>query len=202
MLRRYFKVLALTALAGLFGWGVGLWVQRDGPLIKPLPVAVPVVHKYRMMDQNGYPVNEATFSGRWVLVIFGFTYCPDVCPTSLIYASDLLNELGPLADKLQVVMVTVDPERDSVSVLKQYLSHFDSRIVGLTGTPLQVAHMTNAFGVHVAKRALEGQDDYTMDHSNAFYLVDPEGGLRRAYSLERGADQLTAAIRAVLTAKD
>lgn len=199
MARRTLKVLALTVLAGLFGWGVGLLVLRDAPLIKPLPVATPAVPKYKMMDHNGHPVNEVSFSGRWQLVFFGFTYCPDVCPTSLMYTSDLLNELGPLADSLQIVFVTVDPERDSVTVMKQYLSHFDPRIVGLTGTPQQVAHMANAFGVYFSKGKLEGADDYTMNHSGAFYLVDPEGGLRRAYNLQRGANEMTAAIRAAIT---
>src|SRR5262249_39634548 len=158
--RRYLIVLALTTLAGFFGWGVGLLLQREGPLIEPLPVAKPVVHKYQMLDQNGHPVNEMSYSGKWVLVFFGFTYCPDVCPTSLMYTSDLLNELGPLADKLQVMMVTVDPERDSVAVLKKYLSHFDPRIVGLTGTPLQVAQMAKAFGVHYVKTNRDDIQDY------------------------------------------
>jgi protein SCO1 len=197
---RYLIVLALAALAGLIGWGAGSLLQNSTPL-KPLPVAAPVVHKYQMMDQNGHPVNEQTYSGRWQLVFFGFTYCPDICPTSLIYASDLLNELGPLAEKLQVVFVTVDPERDSVSVLKQYLSHFDPRIVGLTGLPMQVAQMASAFGVHAVKQEQPGAE-YTMQHSTAFYLVGPEGGLRRAYNLQRGADQMTAAIREILSSKE
>jgi protein SCO1/2 len=202
MPKRYIIVLAAAVLAGLLGWGAGLILQRSTPSSQPLPVAVPAIKHFSLVDQNGQPVNQTSYQGKWVLLFFGFIRCPDVCPTSMIYASDLLKELGPVADKLQVVFVTVDPERDTPLALKDYLANFDPRITGLTGTPQQVAAAAETFGVHFAKRALDGQDDYTMDHSTAFYLVDPQGGFRRAYNLQRGADEMTAAIRAAITPKD
>jgi protein SCO1/2 len=202
MPKRYIIVVAATVLVGLLGWGIGLVLLQNVPPTQPLPVAVPAIKHFSLTDQNGQPVDQTTYHGKWVLMFFGFIRCPDVCPTSMIYAADLLNELGPAADKLQVVFVTVDPERDTVPALKDYLANFDPRIVGLTGTLPQVAAAAEAFGVHFAKRALEAQDDYTMDHSSAFYLVGPQGGFRRAYNLQRGADEMTAAIRGAITPKD
>ena len=140
------------------------------------------------------------YRGRWVLVFFGFTRCPDVCPMSMTYASDLLKSLGGFADKLQIVFVTVDPERDTPDALRDYLANFDPRIVGLTGTPEQIAAASKVFGVYYAKRALEGLNDYTMDHSTAFYLVNPEGELQRAFGLQGDGDELSGQIRKILSA--
>jgi protein SCO1/2 len=120
----------------------------------------------------------------------------------MIYASDLLQSLGPLADNLTVAFVSVDPERDTPQVLKDYLANFDPRIVGLTGSPEQIAAVTKTFGVYYAPRKIEGQEDYAMDHSTAFYLVGPDGGFRRAYNLQRGADEMTTSLREAMLPKE
>ncbi len=197
MFRRYFIALAVVALVAIAGLGVRMMWRSSAP-----PVAATSVKHFSLIDQAGRSVDDATYRGRWMLVFFGFTRCPDVCPTSMIYASDLLKSLGPLAETLNVAFVTVDPERDTPEVLKEYLENFDPRIIGLTGSAEQIAAVTKTFGVYYAKRKIEGQDDYAMDHSTAFYLVGPEGGFRRAYNLQRGADQMTADIRAAISPRD
>ena len=199
MPRRYFIVLALTSLVAIASLGVGLVLKST---IQPAAVSAPSVKQFALIDQTGQPVDDTTYRGRWLLVFFGFTRCPDICPTSMIFASDLLQNLGPLSETLNVAFVTVDPERDTPSALKDYLANFDQRIIGLTGSMAQIAAVTDAFGVHHAKRKIEVQDDYTMDHSTAFYLVDPNGGFRRAYNLQRGADQMTADIRSAISPKE
>lgn len=194
---RPFSVLFVGVLVVVGCIGIVRLMQHRQPDAPPVNVK-----HFSLVDQNGRSVDETAFRGRWMLAFFGFTRCPDVCPTSMIYASDLLKSLGPLADTLTVAFVSIDPERDTPSVLKDYLANFDPRIVGLTGTPEQVAAAATAFGVYYAKRKLEGMDDYTMDHSTAFYLVGPDGGFRRAFSLQRGNDQMTADLRAAITPKD
>ena len=201
MFRQYFIALVLVALVAIAGLGVGMMLRSSVPPSTPSVAAASVKH-FSLIDHAGRSVDDATYRGRWLLVFFGFTRCPDVCPTSMIYASDLLKSLGPLAETLNVAFVTVDPERDTPEVLKEYLENFDPRIIGLTGSAEQIAAVTKTFGVYYAKRKIEGQDDYAMDHSTAFYLVGPEGGFRRAYNLQRGADQMTADIRAAISPRD
>ncbi len=175
----------------------GVALRRAGE--PPVAVANPSAAAYTLIDQNGQPVTEATYRGRWVLVFFGFTQCPDVCPTSMTYAADLMEGLGPDAAKLQVAFITIDPERDTPAALKDYLANFDRRIVGLTGTPAQIAAAAKTFNVYYAKRPLEDANDYAMDHSTAFYLVDPNGKLLRAFALQRGADEMTADLREAMS---
>ncbi len=185
---------ALIVAASLAG---GVWLRQmaDAP-----GSAREAATHFALTDHNGQPVTEANYRGRWLLVFFGFIRCPDICPTSMSYAADLLQILGDSAPNVQIAFVTVDPERDTPEALRDYLKNFDTRIVGLTGTPEQIAVVTKSFGVHYAKRALEGLDDYTMDHSTAFYLVDTEGRLRRAFALNGDGDKLTADLLAAMAA--
>jgi protein SCO1/2 len=199
MPRRYIFVLILTVLVGAGALGLGSWWQAT---TSRAVVTAPNVKSFSLLDQAGTAVDDVGFRGRWLLVFFGFTRCPDICPASMIYASDLLQSLGPLADNLTVAFVSVDPERDTSQVLKDYLANFDPRIVGLTGSPEQIAAVTKTFGVYYAPRKIEGQEDYAMDHSTAFYLVGPDGGFRRAYNLQRGADEMTTSLREAMLPKE
>jgi len=182
----------LVMLGGVAG---GVWLKHKMDSTTPgQAAAIP----FSLTDHNGLPVTEASYRGKALLVFFGFTRCPDICPTSMIYASDFLKELGPRAEELKVLFVTVDPEFDTQPALKEYLANFDPRITGLTGTQEQIAATAKAFGVYYAKRPLEGMNDYTMDHSTAFYFVDTRGRLKRAYSMQNGADELSKELRAAL----
>lgn len=132
---------------------------------------------FALVDQNGRPFTDRDLRGKPAAVFFGFTYCPEVCPTTLARQTAALKALGGDADKLRVVFVTVDPERDTLAQMKTYLSDFDRRIVGLSGAPDAVARMLAAYHVYAKKVPLEG-GGYTMDHMAATYLFDRRGGFQ------------------------
>lgn len=129
---------------------------------------------FALVDTKGRAVTEADLLGKPSAVFFGFTYCPEVCPTTLGELTAALDSLGPDGDKLNVVFVSVDPERDTPEELGVYLSNFDSRIQGFTGSPEAVAQMAKAYRVYYKKIPIEG-GSYTMDHSSVLYLFDRSG---------------------------
>ncbi len=132
---------------------------------------------FKLTDQTGKTVTEADFRGEYMLIYFGFTFCPDVCPTELQAMAGALQLLGAKADKVRPIFVTIDPERDTAKVLQGYVKQFDPRLVGLTGTPEEIAAIAKAYRVYYEKVVEEGAaaDDYTMDHSSVAYLMGPDG---------------------------
>ena len=134
---------------------------------------------FTLTDQEGRTVTAEELGGKPMLLYFGYTYCPDVCPTELSNISQALDELGPAADKVQPVFITVDPERDTQAVMKAYLSHFHEGLVGLTGTPEQIAAAAKAAKVYYAKVEMpDSEVGYLMDHSGFVYLLGPDGRYR------------------------
>lgn len=129
---------------------------------------------FRLTSHTGKPFSDADVKGRPFALFFGFTSCPEVCPTTLSQLSSLMEKLGPKADRMQILFATVDPGRDTPEQLASYLSSFDPRIVGLTGTPAEVDAMTKAFKAYYRK-VETGDGDYTMDHTAAVYLMGPDG---------------------------
>jgi protein SCO1 len=154
---------------------------------------------FKLVNQDGQPVDESILKGKWSAVFFGFTYCPDVCPTTLQALGAAQQELGGKADKLQVVFISVDPERDTPEQIKTYLSNevFPKGTIGLTGTPEQIAAVAKAYRVYFKKNG-EG-DDYLIDHSTAIYLMNPKGQfetvLRHNAPPAELAQQISQAIR-------
>ncbi|MGE7153656.1 SCO family protein [Methylorubrum rhodesianum] len=146
---------------------------------------------FTLVDQNGATVSERDFAGKPYLMFFGFTHCPDVCPTTLQQISDVLAVLGPKADTLKVAFVSVDPERDTPESLKTYLSSFDPRIVGLTGSPEQVVAAIKTFRAYAKKVPSQG-GDYTMEHTALVYLMDARNGFVGAVNLNRPATETAA----------
>jgi protein SCO1/2 len=132
--------------------------------------------EFSLIDHTGKPVTNADFAGKWQLVFFGFTYCPDVCPTTLNDIALVLENLGDEAAQVQPLFITVDPERDTPEVMAEYVGNFDPRIVGLTGSPEQIKQAARAFRAYYAKVDQDGAPGgYTMDHSAFLYLMDPKG---------------------------
>jgi protein SCO1/2 len=129
---------------------------------------------FTLIDQDGNEVTQADFLGKPSAWFYGFTHCPDVCPTTLSEMSALLEALGPDADRLQAVFVSIDPERDDVATMKDYVEYFDDRIVGLTGSLEEVSAMAKARYIFFEKVPLEG-GDYTMEHSASVHLADAGG---------------------------
>jgi protein SCO1/2 len=150
-----------------------------GPGEIQLPGGFQLGGSFSLVDQDGQPRTERDFLGRWTLLYFGYSFCPDICPTELATLAAALDLLpATLADQVRPVFVTIDPERDTPAQLKRYLPLFHPRLMGLTGTPAQVAPVVKAFRVFAEKRVVEGASDYLMDHSSLFYLLGPDGRLR------------------------
>ncbi|HEY4343095.1 MAG TPA: SCO family protein [Parvibaculum sp.] len=131
---------------------------------------------FTLTDQSGKKVTEADFKGKYMLIYFGFTFCPDVCPTELQVMAGATSKLGPKAGEVQPIFVTIDPERDTPDVLAKYVKQFDPRLIGLTGTPEQIARIAKEYRVFYEKvKDDESSSDYTMDHSSVAYLMGPDG---------------------------
>jgi protein SCO1/2 len=152
---------------------------------------------FHLVDQDNRPVSDRDLLGKPAVVFFGYTYCPDVCPTTLTDMTGWLKALGPDADRLTMVYVTIDPERDTPARLKQYLTAFDPRIRGLTGSPKAVAEAARAFKVYYQKVPTEG-GDYSMDHSTLIYLMDGRGRAAALMPYGMPKDTMVTALRKLL----
>ena len=153
---------------------------------------------FRLTDQHGQVRSLKDFQGKVVVVFFGFTQCPDVCPTTLAELTETRKLLGPDGDKLQVVFVTVDPERDTPEVLKGYMANFDPGFVALRGTPDELAAMAKDFKVYYKKVEGKTPTSYSMDHSAASYVYDTQGRLRLYTRYGSGAPALASDIKLLL----
>lgn len=156
----------------------GGWLVSDGPLaparVATGPQSLAIGGPFSLTDHRGRAMTERDFRGRPMAVFFGFTYCPDVCPTTLTEMTGFIEALGPEADRIQWIFVSVDSERDTPQAIATYLQAFDRRITGLTGTEEQIAAAARAFRVFYRRVPLEG-GGYTMDHSASVFLLDAEG---------------------------
>lgn len=191
-------ILILAAIvAVVVGLGLGFLI----PVSKPdLEVSQSIIGgPFEMVNHLGETVTQETFKGRHMLVYFGYTFCPDVCPTELQSMTVALNDMGKKADAITPVFVTIDPARDDVAAVRDYIGFFHPRLVGLTGTPEQVKTITDAFGVFYARARDTGEtSDYLMDHSSLIFLMDEEGRyvthIRTGTSPEVMARQLSDAL--------
>ncbi len=152
---------------------------------------------FRLTDQNGRAVTDQDLKGKPFLVFFGFTHCPDVCPTTLFDVSEVLRSLGPDADRTAALFITVDPERDTAAALKDYLSSFDPHLRGLTGDDAALAAVAKEYRVYYKKVPLDG-GDYTMDHTAIVYLMDKDGRFVSPFNLKRKPDVSAAELRKYL----
>jgi len=131
---------------------------------------------FRLVDSAGQTVTNQTYRGKYMLVYFGYTYCPDVCPTTLQAMTNALDVLGPKANQIAPLFITVDPARDTPAVMKRYTAAFSPRLIGLTGSPEQIAKVTKEYYVYAAKQVTgPGPNDYSMDHSSVIYFMGKDG---------------------------
>ena len=163
----------------------------SGNAISP---GAPLGGAFSLVDHKGAPVTEAIFRDRPAAVFFGFTHCPDVCPTTLMDMAGWIEALGPDADRVRFVFVTVDPERDTPAALKDYLSAFSDRIVGITGEPGQVHAMVRDYKVFSRKALLDG-GGYTMDHTASVLLLDADGSLVGTIARDEERDTAVAKLK-------
>src|SRR5216684_3778629 len=199
MAARSVRILVISAafLAGLvLCFGVALMLS--GRLSAPVAQQIAAIGgPFKLTDQNGQTVTDQDLKGHPFLVFFGFTNCPDVCPTTLFEVSELLRSLGPDADRTRALFITVDPERDTPAVMKDYLSSFDPHLSGLTGDAAAVAAVAKAYRVYFKKVPLD-QGGYTMDHTAIVYLMDKEGRFVAPFSIKRNAEAAATYLRRYL----
>ena len=189
-LRRAAWIVVGLAVACL----VLLVVWREAVAPAPPSGAIAIGGPFHLTDQNGHGVDQGVLKGKWSAVFFGYTYCPDVCPTTLQTLATAQQALGPKAKDFQVVFVTVDPARDTPSQLKAYLASdsFPKGAIGLTGTTDQIAGITHAYGVYFQKQGTGA--DYSVNHSSAIYLMNPNGAYDSVISAGLTPDQTKDAI--------
>jgi len=153
---------------------------------------------FSLIDQNGRKRSSADFRGRFMLIYFGYSYCPDVCPTTLSLMGDALEKLGAQTDRVVPVFITIDPERDTPAKLKPYMASFGPRFVGLTGDLANIKKAADLYRVYIKKEPLEG-GGYGMDHSSVIYLMGPDGSFVTYWDdTSIGPDKLAADIRKYL----
>lgn len=155
---------------------------------------------FTLVDHTGRTVTERDFAGRPLLVYFGFTYCPDVCPTELGTIAAALDAMGPAGERVTPVFISIDPERDTPEAMADYVSRFHPRMIGLTGSAEQVAAAARAYRVYYAKVRPRDSTDYLMDHSSFIYFVGPDGRVRSLFRPETTPEAIAAAVSAQLRA--
>jgi protein SCO1/2 len=153
---------------------------------------------FQLIDQNGEPFSDADLKGKWHLIFFGYTHCPDACPTALNEMSLALDRLGMKRDEVGVVFITVDPERDTPDALKSYVQSFDAPIVALTGSPEAVAQAAKAYRVFYAKHP-RPDGDYDMDHSAVIYVMNPEGRFTATFTPDSSADAIVQRLQKLIS---
>lgn len=152
---------------------------------------------FQLIDQTGAAVSEQAFLGKPTLLFFGFTHCPDICPTKLYELTQLLDAMGPDAARVNTVFVSVDPSRDTPALMKDYLASFHASIRGFTGSEEQVANMIRIWRVYARKVPLE-KGDYTMDHTAGIYLLDKKGEFVRILDITKGIDEARNQLKPLL----
>ena len=189
------RTRVMISLAGLMlallllGAGGFLWL--NGSQLAPV-----IGGPFTLQDGDGHTVTDRDLHGKYLLVYFGYTFCPDVCPTTLTAVADAVDKLGAKADQLQPLFITVDPKRDNAATVKQYAASFTPRLIGLTGTPDQIATVAREYRVyHVEHRTGPGPNDYSIDHSSILYLMAPDGRFIAPIDADQSGDQIAAAIR-------
>lgn len=189
-------LVPLLLSLGLTGAALG-----DTPLDQgPGEASAPPSGRYLLMDPNGRAVTNLDFPGQFQLISFGYTYCPDICPTTLLQQATILRTLGERAESVQPIFITVDPGRDSPEVLRRYTSHFHPKIIGLMGSPELIARAAEHFRVRYERVQEPGApaDAYHVDHTAGMFLLGPDGGYIRRFAYETPAAEIAERIAALL----
>ena len=196
--RLHLVIAVLALIAAVVIGGASLFLSGDSRKEMGSGTAL-IGGPFTLTDQTGKKVTDKDFLGHYMLVFFGYTYCPDVCPTELQVMSAALDSLGAKADKIQPIFITIDPDRDTPEVMKQYVANFYPRLIGLTGTAQEIATAAKAYRVYYSRVAGKtGANDYLMDHSSIVYLMDTNGTFLKHFTYTTDAAELAKAIEAAI----
>jgi protein SCO1 len=193
-LSRPLIIISAFAVSLLIGLAVTFWLI-GGP--RAISTASAIGGPFQLVDQNGSAVSDKSLPGKPTIIFFGFTHCPDVCPTALFEMSEVLKAMGPDASRVNAFFVSVDPERDTPQVMKDYLGSFDPSLKGLTGSPEAVAEIISGYRVYAKKVPLK-DGDYTMDHTALIYLMDKTGRFVAPFNLKRRPEEAAADLKKYL----
>jgi protein SCO1/2 len=192
--RILYATMGLLMAMLLVGAGAFMWLSGAGG-DGPISIGGP----FTLESGGGQPVTDRDFRGKYMLVYFGYTFCPDVCPTTLTAVADAMDKLGAAASRVQPVFITVDPKRDTPAVVAQYTAAFGPNIVGLTGTAEQIAQVAREYRVYYAEhRTGSGPNDYSMDHSSVLYLMGPAGGFVAPVRADESGDEMAAHLKKLM----
>ena len=201
MRRRLLIVILAGFLVGALGGAAALIVtSAQGPKVETTGTAL-IGGPFTLVDQNGKTVTDRDFRGKYMLIFFGFTHCPDICPAELQVMSAALDALGSKADEVVPVFVTLDPERDTSEVVGTYVKNFGKNFVGLTGSPSAIANAAKAYRVTYSKFEYNGKDvnyRYSIDHSAIVYLMDKDGQYLAHFTYGTPASKMTETMRSYL----
>jgi len=188
--------LVLALIAGYFIWHAGDNLPALGRNVETGTVAIG--GPFTLIDQNGVKRSSADFHGKYMLIYFGYSFCPDVCPTTMALMSDALDKMGPKADAVVPIFISIDPERDTPAKLKPYVASFGPRFVGLTGDLKTIKKVADLYRVYIKKEPLEN-GNYAMDHSSVIYLMGPDGKFVGYWDdTSVGPDKLAAALEKLI----
>lgn len=198
---RFIRIIAFCALGLFFAAGLA-WYQTQQEfssasqmnLVEPLSDG-PYGGDYTLLNGAGETVTNTDFSGQYKLIFFGFTFCPAVCPTELSKLASVLDQLGPTAKSIEPIFISVDPERDTPDVIKEYTQQFHQSIVGLTGSRAQIDSVLDGFKIYASKVEMEGMDGYMVDHSSFTYFLGPDDRLLALFKPQDSAEDIVSSIQ-------
>ena len=195
-------LLACEILLGASCGGSGTALAAGtAPATQPTQAVASISGHFALAGTDGRKITDATLRGKWLVVYFGYTSCPDVCPTVILRIGQALTSIGSSAEQIQPVFITVDPVRDTPERLAKYMAAFDPRVLGLRGDAAQTREAARQFHVYYRTRSLDG-GDYSVDHSSFLYIIDPRGNFSKLLADTLSSDQLAAELRTLVEQAD
>lgn len=197
-MRNRTKSLILTTIVGIFLAGIIATYQISYEASAPYVVTKNFGGSFNLKDHTGKTVTEKDFEGQYRLIYFGFTYCPAICPTELQKISKALKNLGDKGEQIKPIFISVDPERDTVDVMKNYVELFHPNLIGLTGSVKETENIKKHYKIYSAKVKDETMSDYTVDHSSLIYFMGPDNSLLRIFKVDDTAEDIVKVVNQYL----
>lgn len=192
-------LLAVTIAAVIAPGGIGWLAGTPVYVFHGITTDAPQAAEFALTTHNGARVRLSDFRGKLVLLYFGYTHCPGICPTTLAEINQALKALGRAAVRVQVMMVTIDPERDTPARLAAYMSHFNPAFLGLTGTPREVAAVASGYGIYYKKDEPNARGEYLIDHTSMVMVIDPTGRVRLLFPFGTTVEEMTSDLNHLLS---